>query len=88
MFSRVEMKLGEEMALVVPSVAVLKLQGSNERYMFLEENGNAKRVTVQIGKRFDDMIEVISDELGIGSRIIVTGQAKLLDGDKVTVVSE
>jgi len=88
MFSRVEMTLGEEMALVVPSVAVLKLQGSNERYMFLEENGSAKRIKVQIGKRFDDKIEVISDELGIGSRIIVTGQARLLDRDKVSIVSE
>jgi len=88
MFSRVTMKLGEEMALVVPSVSVLKLQGSNERYMFLEENGIARRITVQIGKRFDDKLEIISDELRVGSRIIVTGQAKLLDGDKVTVVNE
>ena len=41
MFSRVNMTLGEEMALVLPSVAVLKLQGSNERFVFLEENGIA-----------------------------------------------
>ncbi|KPL14827.1 MAG: hypothetical protein AMS26_09355 [Bacteroides sp. SM23_62] len=88
MFSRVIMKLGEDKALVVPSVAVLKLQGSNERYLFLEENGVAKRITVGIGKRFDDQIEVISDELTVGSRLIVTGQAKLIDGDRVKVVNE
>jgi membrane fusion protein (multidrug efflux system) len=87
MFSRVSMTLGEEMALVVPSVAVLKLQGSNERYMFLEENGTAKRITVLIGKRFDEKIEIISDELHEGSQIIVKGQAKLIDGDKVKVVN-
>ena len=87
MFCRVEMKLGEEMALVVPSVSVLKLQGSNERYMFLEENGYARRITVEVGKRFDDKIEVISSELHPGSRLIVTGQAKLLDGDRVKVVN-
>jgi RND family efflux transporter MFP subunit len=88
MFSRVEMKLGEEMALVVPSVAVLKLQGSNERYLFLEENNVARRVTVQIGKRFDDKIEVTSDEISVGSHLIVTGQAKLIDGDRVEIVAE
>ena len=88
MFSRVIMKLGEDKALVVPSVAVLKLQGSNERYVFLEENGIAKRITVEIGKRFDDKIEVISDELTVGSRLIVTGQARLIDGDRVKVVIE
>jgi membrane fusion protein (multidrug efflux system) len=88
MFSRVEMELGEDLALVVPAVAVLKLQGSNERYVFLEENGVANRVTVGIGKRFDDKIEVISDELSVGSRLIVTGQARLIDGDRVKVVTE
>ncbi len=88
MFSRVTMKLGEEMALVVPAVAVLKLQGSNERFVFLEENGVARRITVEIGKRFDDKIEVISGQLSAGSRLIVTGQARLIDGDRVQVVSE
>ncbi|MFC2081148.1 efflux RND transporter periplasmic adaptor subunit [Bacteroidota bacterium] len=88
MFSRVSMTLGEEMALVLPSVTVLKLQGSNERYVFLEENGIARRVTVQMGKRFDDKVEVLSDELKPGSHLIVTGQARLVDGDTVIVVSE
>lgn len=87
MFCRVSMKLGEEMALVVPAVAILKLQGSNERYMFLEENSTAKRITVEIGKRFDDKIEVISDELREGSHVILKGQAKLIDGDEVEVVN-
>lgn len=87
MFCRVSMTLGEEMALVVPAVAVLKLQGSNERYMFLEENGTAVHITVEIGKRFDDKIEVISNALGEGSHIIVKGQGKLIDGDEVVVVN-
>jgi RND family efflux transporter MFP subunit len=88
MFSRVTMELGEETALVVPSAAVLKMQGSNERYIFLEEDGIAKRVTVLIGKRFDDRIEILSDELTEGDRLIVTGQARLVDGDKVLVTNE
>ena len=85
MFSRVTMTLGEEMALVLPSVAVLKLQGSNERYIFLEENGVAKRITVQIGKRYDDKTEVITDELSVGDKLIIKGQARLVDGDRVKV---
>jgi membrane fusion protein (multidrug efflux system) len=88
MFSRVLMKVDEEMALVVPSVAVLKLQGSNERFVFVEEDGIARRITVQIGKRFDDKIELLSDELKVGSRLIVAGQARLIDGDRVQVVAE
>ncbi len=88
MFCRVSLSLGEEMALVVPSLAVLKLQGSNERYVFLEENGKARRVPVIIGKRYDDMIEIISDELKEGNNLIVSGQARLTDGVKVTVAAD
>ena len=88
MFCRVSLNLGEEMALVVPAVAVLKMQGSNERYVFLEDNGIARYVSVTIGKRFDDKLEVISDEIGEGSNLIISGQARLVDGDRVKVMPD
>jgi membrane fusion protein (multidrug efflux system) len=88
MFCRVFMSMGEEMSLVVPSLAVLKLQGSNERYVFLEENGKARRIPVTIGKRYDDMIEIISDELKEGNNLIVSGQARLTDGVPVTATAD
>ena len=87
MFSRVSMTLGEDIALVLPSVAVLKLQGSNERYVFIEENGIARRITVLIGKRYNDKTEVISDELSEGQNLIIKGQARLVDGDEVVVAN-
>lgn len=88
MFCRVSFTLGEVDALVVPSVAVLKLQGSNDRYLFIEENGKAKRVSVKIGRRFDDKVEVLSTELKEGDKLIVVGQSRLLDGDPVKIVSK
>ncbi len=88
MFCRVSLDLGEVDALVVPAVSVMKMQGSNERYVFLEENGIAQRVTVLIGKRFDDKLEVISQQIKEGSNLIVSGQARLVEGDQVRVVTE
>lgn len=88
MFCRVILELGEEEALVVPAIAVLKLQGTNERYVFIEENGKAKRITVKPGKRFDDKIEILTTGLIEGSHLIVTGQSRLLDGDEVSVVNK
>jgi membrane fusion protein, multidrug efflux system len=38
-------------------------------------------------KRYDDNIEVFSDELKPGSRVIVSGQARLLDGVAIQVVN-
>lgn len=86
MFSRVTFNLDEEEAILLPSLAVLKMQGSNDRYMFIEQNGVAKRIPVTIGKRYDDNIEVFSDDIKAGDRVIVAGQARLLDGDEVEVV--
>jgi len=83
MFARVTFDLDEEEAILLPSMAVLKVQGSNERYLFKEENGIARRVTVTIGKRYDDNIEVFSDDLEPGDNIIVSGQARLLNGVRV-----
>ena len=87
MFCRVTFDLDEEEALLLPSIAVLKMQGSNNRYLFVNENGKAKRISVTIGKRYDDDIEVFSDELKAGDQVIVTGQARLLDGMQVEVVN-
>lgn len=85
MFTRIIFELDKEEALLMPSATVLKMQGSNIRYLFVEKNGVAHRISVEIGDRFDDDIEVISDELKAGDNIIVTGQARLLDGVSVEV---
>lgn len=85
MFARARFELDQVEAFVVPSLAVLKLQGSDERYVFLEKDGRAHRHVVRIGERFDDMVEILSDEMEVGDRLIVAGQARLLDGVEVRV---
>ncbi|MFO7922432.1 MAG: efflux RND transporter periplasmic adaptor subunit [Bacteroidales bacterium] len=85
MFARARLDLEQVEVFVVPAIAVLKLQGSNERYVFLEENGRARRVTVEPGERFDDMVEIVSDEIQPGDNLIIAGQARLLDGVAVTI---
>ena len=88
MFARVSFDLEEVEAIVLPALAVLKMQGSNERYLFIEQEGKAKRIPVTIGSRYDDQIEVISDQFHAGVRVITSGQSRLLDGVNVEVVSE
>jgi membrane fusion protein (multidrug efflux system) len=85
MFCRVRLDLDREEAIVLPSIAILKLQGSNDRYLFIEENGIAKRIPVTLGKRYNEFVEVISDELKEGDKLIIRGQVRLLDGMRVTV---
>lgn len=86
MFTRITIDLEKTNALVLPAVAVLKMQGSNVRYLFVNENGKAKRIEVELGNRFDDKVEVISEELKIGDKVVVNGQARLLNGMEIEVV--
>ncbi len=88
MFCRVILNFGEKAAVTVPAISILKLQGSNERYVFIADGDHAKRVVVRLGQRFDDQVEILSDEIKPGDRLIVEGQSKLLDGDAIKVVSE
>ena len=89
MYVKTTLALGEAETIVVPYQAVLKLTGSNERYVFVNDNGTARRVTVTLGQRFDDRIEVIpenGEELMEGDELVVVGQARLVDGSKLQVV--
>ena len=88
MYVKTKMSMGMARAMVVPYQSVLKLTGSNDRYVFLDEGGVAKRVFVKLGQRFDENIEVISDELHEGDRLVVVGQAKLVDGSKLNVAGD
>ncbi len=86
MFVRTSLEFGEVEAIVVPYQAVLKLVGSNERYIFLNNNGLAKRVSVNLGQRFDDKVEILSSEIKEGDQLVSVGQAKLIDGVKLSIV--
>ena len=78
--------LGKANALVVPYQSVEKLVGANDRYVFINEGGRAKRVAVTLGQRFDQDIEIIAPEIVPGVEVVTTGQHKLVDGVKINVV--
>ncbi len=86
MYVNTVLTLGRSHALIVPYQAVLKLVGSNNRFVYVNDHGVAKYVPVELGARFDDQIEVISPELRAGMELVVAGQAKLVDGTRLNVV--
>lgn len=89
MYAKARMALGEIDAVVVPYQAVLKLTGSNDRYVFVNNEGRARRVAVTLGQRFDDQIEilpVVPGDIKEGEELIVTGQARLIDGAELDIV--
>jgi multidrug efflux pump subunit AcrA (membrane-fusion protein) len=86
MFVRVSMDLGEVETFVVPSNTVLIQEGTNIRFLFIARNNMAERIEVLLGKRFNDKLEIISDNLKEGDSLITEGQARLVNGEKIEVV--
>lgn len=89
MYVRTQLAVGQVDAIVVPYQSVLKLTGSNDRYVFVNNEGTARRVPVTLGQRFDDRIEIIPVEPGAikaGDQLVVTGQARLVDGVALEIV--
>ena len=86
MYGTVSLDVENVTSLMVPSIAVLKQQGTNERLVYKVENGKAKRVFVEVGARYDDLVEIQSKDLTLTDHIIIVGQSKVVDGSAVKVV--
>lgn len=76
--------LNKETVIMAPYSTVLKLIGANDRYVFINDNGRAKRVTVEMGQRVGDDVEIIAPEIVEGVELVTKGEARLIDGVKIT----
>lgn len=90
MYGTIEINVGQTEATVIQSVSVLKVQGSNDRYLFLIKDNKAKRVSVKVINRYEDKVEVLplDGEIHEGDMLVSAGQARLVDGSEVKVVEE
>ena len=85
MFARVTIKFGSNESVVIPDVAVVKQQGSGERFVYiLNEDGTVSYQKVELGRRMGAEYEVLSG-IADGARVVTGGQIRLKDGIQVTV---
>lgn len=85
MFARVTVNFGSNHNVVIPDIAVVKQQGSGERFVYvLNENGTVTYQKVVLGRRMGTEYEVL-EGLADGATIVTGGQIRLKDGVKVTV---
>ena len=85
MFARVNVDFGSNNNVVIPDVAVVKQQGSGERFVYvLNEDGTVTYQKVVLGRRMGTEYEVL-EGLSDGATIVTGGMIRLKDGIKVTV---
>jgi len=83
MFGRASIQVAQmQDAVVAPSSAILNEASGN--YVYIAENGTAKRVAVHLGMQQERQVE-ITDGLASGDLLIVSGQQRLRDGAAIKV---
>lgn len=85
MFVRVTVTFDTQNNVMVPDIAVLKLQGSGRRMAFVvNADGVAELRILELGVHIGKEYEVLSG-LEAGDKVVVAGQSSLQDGVKVKV---
>lgn len=87
MFTNVDLTFGTKNLIVVNDMAVQKQVGSNEKYIFIIEDGIAKRKSVITGRIYSNGAEIVSGAK-VGDQIVVKGAGRLIEGNKVKIVKE
>ncbi|MBL6985924.1 MAG: efflux RND transporter periplasmic adaptor subunit [Methylobacter sp.] len=88
MFARGEFQIGVKAGLTVPQTALSLRDGFSYVFRLGEQNGEpakASQVKVQLGRRIDDSLEIVSG-LKAEDRLVASGASFLTDGDTVQVV--
>lgn len=85
MFTRVKLNYGTNKSVVIPDVAVVKQQGSGERFVYvLNEDSTVTYQPVVLGRRLGSEYEVL-EGLQDGATIVTGGQIRLKNGVQVEV---
>ena len=85
MFARAKVNFGMNNSVVIPDVAVVKQQGSGERFVYvLNEDNTVTYTKVNLGRRMGAEYEVL-EGIADGAKVVIGGQIRLKDGIKVIV---
>lgn len=75
-----------DQAIVLPNSAVL-LDANNQNFVWLAQNGVARKRTVGIGGMVDSGI-VVTSGLEVGDSVIVNGQQKVSENSKIDIINK
>ena len=85
MFARVNINFGDMNRVVVPDLAIIRQHGTNDRYVYVYENGTVHKTQVWIGRQIGNHVEILNG-LSDGDQVVIAGMSRLLDQSQVQVV--
>ena len=86
MYARATVTFGTNHSIVLPDQAVIKQEGTGQKYVFvLGEGDTVKMVPVSVGRHNGSEYEIL-DGIAEGDEVVTKGGSGLRDGDKVRVL--
>jgi RND family efflux transporter MFP subunit len=86
MSGKVTLNFGSERRIVIPDKAVVKQQGTNDRYVYiLKADNTVEYKQIQPGKRLGNEYEIISG-IAEGEKVVTEGNTNLIAGSKVVSI--
>lgn len=89
MYAKVSVSFGDTNSIVVPDRALVRQQGSGDKYIYVY-NADTKVVTmnkIELGVRFDTDAEILSG-IGENDYVVTEGQIRIKDGVEVDATIE
>ena len=85
MFVRATIDLGSANSIVLPDMAVVKMQGAGTRSVYvMQPDSTVVARVVTLGRHFDSKYEIL-EGLSEGEIVVTKGASTLKTGEKVTV---
>lgn len=84
MYAKAVIDIKSSKGILVPQKAIVI--SNLFKYVFVSENGRAKKVRVETGVENGDNIEILSNNIKSGDKIIIEGQYTLEDGTPINEV--
>lgn len=85
MFARITFNYGTEQHVLIPDRAVIKQNGSADKFVYVCKDGVARYRKITLGQLIGEEYEVLSG-LNEGEAVAITGLARLSNGAEITVV--
>lgn len=86
MFARAKVNFGMKKRLVVPDKAVIKQQGTNDKFVYVVDGDVVNYVKIETGQRSGQIYEVLNG-LEEGQKVVIAGISQLKDKAKVKIVT-
>ncbi len=84
MFARVKLNMGRAKVLLIPTIAIIKQIGTNDKYVFVNNRNRAEKRLIKPGRVYDDQTEILKG-LREGDELIIEGQNKLMENKPLSI---